>query len=533
MKKRNLWPILAVIFFTGFSPYKNKPKLVLFIAIDQGQQSLIEKYNHLFSGGYRWLIDHGVQFKNTFHNHGYTSTGPGHYTLASGRYPGKNGIISNQWYDRGLNRPWYCVEDTNSTELSDGSTGRSYENINNTTLGDWLKAATPNSKVISISGKDRAAVFLGGKNPDMVLWYDGIGGYTTSTYYTETLPLWVNEEIAKRNLPSYKDSIWNRILPENIYNQNTRDDNFYGEVDLTMTSGYSPIFPIKFDQMALNEFLKAYYVLPYGDELTIQLGKRSLEFYEMGTDNDPDILFLELSATDGIGHYFGPHSHEQLDNYLRLDKQLGEFIEYLENSIGKGDVLYILTSDHGIVDLPEYLQTKGIDAGRIPKATRDSLYKDALHQIELKIGSNKVIQYGNMFYFDQKIGYFAKRKASKILKNTLISIPGIAAVLTREEILKGGGSELEIRLKNMIHSQKSPDVYLIPKKYWTWVSEVGSSHGSPYDYDTHIPFIIANGEEKGKIVSKTIYSVDIAPTVAKLLNIPFPNDLDGEPILFE
>lgn len=530
MKKNIIVPLIAAFFFLGFTQFKTRTKLVVYIAIDQGQQTILEKYNHLFTGGYKWLIDHGVQFDNAFHNHGYTSTGPGHYTLASGRYPGKMGIISNYWYDRELARVWYCVEDTSSVELHDGSTGRSYRNINNTALGDWLKEVKPNSKVVSISGKDRAAIFLGGKNPDLVLWNDKSGGYTTSSYYAKSIPLWVKEEIRIKNVPAYRDSVWNYILPDSIYDENTRDDYTYGEADWTMEDGYSPTFPISFNDMEMPDFLEAFYSLPYGDELTIQLGKRSIEVFGMGKDDDTDILFLELSATDGIGHSFGPHSHEQLDNYLRLDRQLGVFIKYLESSFGKGNVLYILTSDHGAVDLPEYAIYQGKDAGRIPVATRDAFYEQALAEIGKKNAKNHVIQYGNMFYFDPKMSFFAKRRATKILKETLIKIPGISAVLTREEIMKGGKSEIDIRMKNMIHPAKSPDVYLIPKENWTWRHQAGSSHGTPYDYDAHVPFIISKGGQKGKIVSKKVYTVDIAPTVAKILDIPFPSDLDGKPI---
>lgn len=531
MKKWFLMPLAAAFFFYSFTIKSiDKPKLVVFISVDQGMPSLLKKYDHLFYGGLRWLMDHGIQFENVFHNHGHTVTGPGHYSIVSGRYPGKEGIIANEWYDRNLNRVWYCVEDTTAIELSDSSTGRSYKNINVTALGDWLKESTPNSKIVSISGKDRAAVFMGGKNPNMVLWDDRMGSYTTSTYYSDSLPLWVKEETKKRNIPAYRDSIWNRILPEKIYNKNTRDDYTYGEADYTMKNGYSPIFPIKFDEVELSEFLGFFYSLPYGDELTIQLGKKAIEIYEMGMDSYIDILFLGLSATDGIGHSFGPHSHEQMDNYLRLDKQLGILIQSLEKSIGKGNVLYILTSDHGAVDLPEYARSQGKDAGRIQKATRNAMYESALKEIESKIGPNQVIQYGNNFYYNEKMGYFAKRRATKILKNTFLKIPGVSAVLTREEILRGGDSELEIRLNNMIHPQKSPDVYLIPKKYWTWRYQAGSSHGTHYDYDAHVPFIIAKGGGKGKSISKKVFSVDIAPTVAKLLGVPYPDDLDGKPI---
>ena len=154
MKKWFLMPLAAAFFFYGFKIKSiDKPKLVVFISVDQGMPSLLKKYDHLFYGGLRWLMDHGIQFENVFHNHGHTVTGPGHYSIVSGRYPGKQGIIANEWYDRKLNRVWYCVEDTTSIELSDSSTGRSYKNINVTALGDWLKESTPNSKIVSISGK--------------------------------------------------------------------------------------------------------------------------------------------------------------------------------------------------------------------------------------------------------------------------------------------------------------------------------------------------------------------------------------------
>ena len=207
---------------------------------------IIKKYDHLFSGGLRWLIDHGISFDSTYHEHGNTLTGPGYYSLASGLFPGSGGVLANTWFDRDINRKWYCVEDTLSYELSDSTTGRSYKNINNTALGDWLVNSYPNSKVVSISGKDRVAVFLGGKRPEIALWDDRMGGYTTSSYYSPFLPEWVTRFNQNMNVDTYLDSTWYRILPEEIYKNNTRVDNFKGENSWSRTD---PVLPLKFDEL--------------------------------------------------------------------------------------------------------------------------------------------------------------------------------------------------------------------------------------------------------------------------------------------
>ncbi|HIF82353.1 MAG TPA: hypothetical protein EYQ37_00530 [Candidatus Marinimicrobia bacterium] len=237
---------------------------------------------------------------------------------------------------------------------------------------------------------------------------------------------------------------------------------------------------------------------------------------------------MGLSATDGVGHSFGPHSHEQLDNYLRLDKNLGAFIQKLESEVGSGKVLYILSSDHGALGLPEYLKSQGIDSGRIPHLKRDSLYTFVQNEIEKQVGPGKVTRYGNFFYYDKSINQMEQEVATEILKSHLSKLDGIHTVITKEDMLKGGDSVYKTRLKNMVHPDKSPDVYLIPKKYWTWKYPQGASHGSPYDYDAHVPLIFARAGQKAKIKMVRVKTVDIAPTVAKILQIDFPKSIDGK-----
>ena len=183
MREMLFMPLVVAFFLIGCNRVEDhiqpvdlinkidKPKLVVFIVVDQGMPELLEKYNHLFTGGYRWLKDNGVSFSNMHHEYGYLVTGPSHYVLSSGRNPGNGGVIGNYWFNRDTKEGWYCVQDTIATDVINGKESRSYRNIDITTLGDWLKDSNQNAKVVSISGKDRAAVLLGGKNPDMALWY--------------------------------------------------------------------------------------------------------------------------------------------------------------------------------------------------------------------------------------------------------------------------------------------------------------------------------------------------------------------------
>ena len=212
---------------------------------------------------------------------------------------------------------------------------------------------------------------------------------------------------------------------------------------------------------------------------------------------------------------------------------MGDFINSQEDKLGKGNILYILSSDHGVLDLPEYLSEQGIDSGRISRAVRDSIFSITMKKIRSQIGNGKIYRYENFFYFDHSMNGAERKVATEILKEELINIPGVDSVVTKYELLKDGKDNISRRLKNMVHINKSPDIYLILKKYWTWTSKRGTSHGSPYDYDTHIPLIFSGGNKISKIRSDYIRSVDIAPTLARILEINYPKDIDGKPFLIK
>ena len=526
MIKRLLLSFISTLFITTCdSP--NPTKLVVFIVSDQASPFILEKYDHLFTGGFRWLIDNGIFYNKAQHNHGNTTTGPGHFALSTGVHPGNGGVVNNVWYDRRLKRSYYVVEDSTAVNLSGKGIGKSYRYINNPNLADWINQSNTNSKVVSLSGKDRSAVLFGGSNAELVLWYDKKGSYNTSTYYAESLPVWVQDFNTRLNVEGYKDTTWSLFKSPEIYNQNTRIDNFQGERIVSKKADATPTLPLLLGDMSTKALLNDFYEYPHGDRSLIDLAIESISKLDLGGDNNPDLLFLGLSATDGVGHNFGPHSVEQLDNHLRLDAQLMRMINYIEDNVGSGNTMYVFSSDHGALELPESLKLKKISAGRISYDQKKKVFLNILSEIELKIGSEKVIEYGNNFYFDKGLTIQEKEFASKMVKDLVFNIDGVSMALSLEDIMDLPKSKENIKFRNMVHVENSPDIYVILKENWLWNSKTGSSHGSHYSYDTHIPLIFSKNGIEGYKIDDPISSVDVSPSIARYLGVKYPKDIDG------
>ena len=529
MNKKIIFLFIAALALFSCSK-SNKPKLIVYIVSDQLTPDLLNKFDPLFTGGFRWLIDNGIHYTNTFHNHGKTNTGPGYYTLSTGLYPGKGGIISNDWYDRDLKKAVNVVEDTSAINFSGKGEGRSFKNISSSALADWVKDANPKSKVVSVSGKDRGSILMGGRNPDLALWYDKDGGYTSSTYYLPAIPLWVSDFNKNLNVRSYKDSTWSRLKEPHIYSDFARADNFKGEKIISKKNGAKPILPLNFSEMPTGSLLNGFYEYPQGDRSLVSLAIESISRLRLGKGNHPDILFLGLSATDGVGHHFGPNSVEQLDNYLRSDKNLMYLIDYISSEVGLSNVLFVLTGDHGVMALPEYLQSQKISSGRVSVYQRKKVYTKIVNQIDQAIGKDRVVQYGNAFYFSRQLSKEEREIATQIIKKAVRDIEGVSEALSVDEILDLSPSKLNNRLKNMVHPKKSPDVYVLLKENWLWKRDYGSSHGSHYDYDSHVPLLISKNNLVMKKNSSNVSTVDIPVTIAKILGVNYPDNVDGIPL---
>lgn len=510
------------------------PKLVVLISVDHLSYKAFEHYSDLYTGGFKWLRDHGVQYSNTYHEHGYTATGPGHFVLGSGRYPGPAGVIGNSWYDRKTGEKRYCVEDNEAKPIGIPSDNRSYRLINATATGDWLKSVYPEAKVYSVAGKDRASVFMGGKNPDMALWYNWDGAFTTTDYYTQNIPQWLIDFNDNLNIVSYRDSLWTRSLPDEKYLEYARADYFMGEADNYLSFEYSPVFPIGFDSTITDTMILSYFGgTPWQERNTLRLAEVIIREENLGQDDIPDFLSIGLSATDWITHDYGPRSQEGMDNLVKVDRYIGEFLDFVDREVGLENTIIVLTADHGGLELPEFIkETTGAYTGRIDGVLRDEALEKAYSAINAKYGSHDfIVRSGLGFYFDK-----AKMQAENvdyddivnIITSEVESVEGIAKVLTKEEILAASPDDtLLMRMKHFTHPELSPDLWTLQEKYWVYRNPFGTSHGTPYDYDAHVPLVISHPGFKTKTIRDHVPTVDIAPTIADILGVVPDKRVDG------
>jgi predicted AlkP superfamily pyrophosphatase or phosphodiesterase len=378
MQRRFVLVLLLVSPFVWWALPKTaaqvrKPRLVILLAIDQMRADYFTRFGARFTGGLKRLHAEGRVFTNADLNYARTETAPGHATLATGAYPRRHGIPANEWFDRQAQQTVYCVADKTAGSVEGAGGGASPKHLTVKAVGDWLKAASPASKVIAAAGKDRAAVLLGGQRPDLAFWYEAKTGLmVTSDYYTRQAPDWVKAfnaaDWTTRNTPA----AWTKLLPESEY---SGPDDFRGE----RLWGPSRKFPHPFLRKTENQRTSPYY-----DMLVLDFALAAIRAEKLGQDDAPDLLCVGLSATDYVGHHYGPDSHEMQDHLLRLDRALGDFLTQVEKLAGAGNVLLVLSADHGVRPNPEYLtEFKAAPARRISHdAIETELFaiSDALQQ---------------------------------------------------------------------------------------------------------------------------------------------------------
>ena len=533
MKLKNIGLLLFLYFFNiSCNSGNQKPaKLIITIVVDQMRPDLLTRYEKIYNGGFKWLIDNGAWYSNTHHEHSYTATGPGHTAIGFGQYPGKIGVLGNSFYDRDLKKKINCVEDPNSVVVgSSKGKARSFSRYNASGLGDWLQESSPSSKVISIGGKDRTACILGGKNPTLPLYYNQAGHFITSSFYRDKLPEWVSEYNSQLDFTTYKDSLWIRSLDEKIYTEYSRADFYYGESDEYNRDTYSPVFPIGID--SLTDPNSVIMGRPWFEKEVLKLSLKAIIQENLGQKDKTDLLFVGLSAMDWIIHDYGPYSQEAMDAFIKLDIYLGEFIQNVEKVIGLDNVLFILTADHGGLPLPEYLVEKGKEAGRINKAHLNEALSWVDEECIEKYGRKFYYRDGSNFYLhmnDLKRENVLPNEIFLIVKKHLLNVKGIGAVIDKAQILESKKQDkITRRIKNMLHETKSPEIFVIQKENFLYRSPYGTSHGSPYDYDTHVPLIFSHKNYEKHKNHKKVETVDIAPTIAKYLGISIPEYCDGK-----
>jgi predicted AlkP superfamily pyrophosphatase or phosphodiesterase len=509
--KKLLW--IAIIVFFEFSTAQERPKLVVGIVIDQMKMEYLYRFQSDFtSNGFKRLIEQGYSFENAHFNYMPTYTAPGHASVYTGATPSLHGIISNEWFHRTLKKQVYCTDDATVSTLVPGSEieGKmSPRNLQSTTITDELKLSTNfKGKVIGISIKDRGAILPAGHFADWAFWYCKTGEFISSSYYGTSLPSWVDEFNKEKNYLKYANKGWGLLKSKETYNESFPDDNPY-EGKLYQKT---PFFPYNTKEMVEKNDAGVLRISPYGNNLVNDLAKRAIEKENLGKDDVTDFLALSFSSTDYIGHTFGPRSIEIQDTYLRLD------------------YLVFLTADHGGAENVTHLKDNKYQVNNINFKTIESDLKEFSRTT---FGEDLLLKYDSFNVFFDKDLLNAKglelTNVKQVFKNYLYAKDYIKRVYTEEEILASTGNDvlLDFVSKGYDPTQNG-ELYMVFKPGYIEYSLIGTSHGSPYTYDTHVPMIFFGWHiKKGKTNDRKEIT-QIAPTVTQLLKITMPNSTKGE-----
>jgi hypothetical protein len=517
------------------------PDLVVGITIDQMRPDYLFRYwDHLGEGGFKRLVNEGFVFRNGYFRHGQTSTGPGHAAQFTGASPSIHGLVGNSWYVRELERSINVIEAVGSGFRGVGS-APDYDgekgpvNMLSTTFGDELYLHTGHrSRTVGISRKDRGAILPAG-HTGQAYWFEGAtGNFITSTFYRDALPGWLQDFNARNLARDYLAQRWEPLYPLERYVESREDENPYEGL-----FGGSATFPFDLPAMVAEGASPSLLnTTPFADQLLLELAMAAIEGEELGRGPVPDVLSIGLSATDAIGHRFGPASKQMQDHMIRLDGYLAEFFDWLDGEFGMENVLVFMTADHGGAYIPHYLRDHGIATGNPDTETRVSagitagvrtFLQETYGQDLLLAVSNQNLFLDHAAIRDLGLDLDEVRVAAKRFALTQNGVAGAltAQTLTRSEFTEGPRAAMQ----HAWHQKRSGDVvvWLEPQTRGD-TGTGGTGHGTPWAYDLHVPIIfLGNGIPAGHSMERVFVS-DIAPTVANFLRSPLPSGNIGRPL---
>ena len=535
---------LAFLLFTGlltfqaFSQEKSReqPKLVVGIVVDQMRYDYLTRFWDRFGeDGFKKLVNEGYNFKNNHFNYVPTYTGPGHASVYTGTSPMNHGIIGNGWYDKFIKESVYCAGDDSVEPVGteDDAGKMSPHRMKTTTVSDENRLHTQmRGKTIGVSIKDRGSILPAGHTANAAYWFHGDdeGKWITSSYYMEELPQWVKDFNDSDKVEAYLKP-WNTLYDIETYKESGSDKNnfeggFRGKEDAT--------FP--YDLAELSKENGGFDIIEnsaYGNDITLEFALAAIEAEELGQDVDTDFLTLSFSSTDKIGHNFGVNSKEIQDTYLRLDKNIAQLLEELNEKVGKGNYTIFLSADHGGGDVPAYLDSVNIPAGYF----ESDEFREELEQfVSEEFDEDELIEsvYNNQIFFNYQVMEEAGISSSELqskMAHYILQLDQIDKVYTRDQLSSGSFvSGAGVAIQNGFNQKRSGDVVYVLDPATIVYSRTGSTHGSGLMYDTHAPLIFyGNGVKKGSTTQRTEI-VDIAPTLSALLGISFPSGTTGKPL---
>ena len=516
--------------------FPKRPPLVVGIVVDQMRYDYLFRYwNHYSDKGFKRLMNQGFLCKNANFNYVPTYTAPGHACIYTGTTPAVNGIVSNDWYDRKTKKSVYCVNDT--TEKPVGTTSisgkMSPRQMLSTTMTDELRLATNfKSRVIGVSLKDRGAILPAGHTANAAYWHDPYSNnWVSSTYYIQNLPEWVNQFNSRKIVDSLLMQPWNTLLPISEYTESSADDNSYEGLYKGETR---PVFPHNLPAIKPNdsELIRR---TPFGNTFTRLFAEAAIDGEQLGMKGETDFLAVSFSSTDYVGHMYGINAIETEDTYLRLDLELEKFLNFLDGKYGKENYLLFLTADHGAAHNPEFSGDQKIPSGNLMNDPMSDSLSGYLYNLfgdtNLVLSASSHNIYLNRDLIEKK--KLNLEEVQNACARFALKFSGVAEAITATQLSKNVCRQgLEKLVQNGFNEIRSADVCIQLQPGWLdWYTKTGTSHGTYYHYDTHVPLLFyGQGITQGS-TARPITITDIAPSICTLLNIESPSGCTGEPIL--
>lgn len=515
--------------------FYKRPKLVVGVVVDQMRYDYLVRFNDKYvDGGFRRLLKDGFSFTNANYNYVPTYTACGHTCVYTGTTPSHNGIVSNDWFNRYTKSNTYCVSDTTVSSLGTTSISGKMSPVNllTTTIGDELKLATNfHSKVLGIALKDRGSILTAGKGADAAYWHDPYSNnFVTSTYYMKALPTWVEDFNNRKVADSLLANPWTTLLPIEQYTESSPDDSPYEGIFKGETK---PVFPHNLPALKTenSELIRD---VPFGNTLTKEFVFSAIQAEKMGKGSETDFLAISFTSTDYVGHMFGVNAIETEDTYLRLDRDIADLLRFLDNYVGKDEYLLFLTADHGAVTNPVFNDDHRM-TGEFFEGT--SVMDSLKSELKRVYGEGNFIlsRSTQNIYLDRDLIASKKIKLEEIQNRIaafISNFEGVSAAMTATELQKGiertGVYEF---MQNGFNPQRSADVIVQLQPGWiSWSTKTGTTHGSAYRYDTHVPMIYFGKNVRSGNSATPVNITDIAPTISTFLNIEFPSGNTGVPL---
>jgi predicted AlkP superfamily pyrophosphatase or phosphodiesterase len=497
-----------------------RPKLVVFLVVDQMRGDYPVRYANLLNKGLHRLTSEGAWYRKGAYPYLNTLTCVGHSTLGTGTLPFHHGMIQNVWYDRESGRPVACTSDGQSSNVSAAGTaggpGDSAVRLLSPTLAEIMHRDLK-ARVVTISIKARSAIGLAGRAGDAVLWLGDRGQLQTSTAYAATLPAWA-DAFARAN-PATRDAgkVWERTLPDARYQYS---DDPPGEKP---GGGWSAPFPHRLGAAEDARYFAHWEQSPYADEYLEALAEQAIDSLHLGSEDHPDFLGVSFSSVDLVGHAFGPRSHEVQDMLVRLDATIGRLLAHLDERVGAAHYVLALSADHGVADVPEQTEHGGRILLPTVTATIDGTLKPAYGGEQSFVAANQ----GTDVYLKPGVSDRLRRDPATraAVRAALVAMPGVARVLYADEIDSTAArrsNDPQIRAAALSYfAGRSGDLIVIPKENWI-VGTTTTTHGTLYAYDREVPVILFGADIRAGVRDEPATPADVAPTLAAIAGVRLP-----------